>query len=316
MSHYKDLGEAQLYDKNGLPIYGMDLELYKKQASKYDPEKESEVKEWIEAVTGERFASNDFQESLKDGILLCKLINKIKPGAIKKVNTSKLPFMQMENIGEFLKAAQTLGLQKHDAFMTVDLFEGKNIPQVIQSLFIFGSVVQKLPGYKLPRLGLKMAEKKEIEFTEEQLRKSAAQVGLQYEGSIKHDTGFSISREVVKTKDTGDNTITSQQNSASIKVDTGRSISKNVVKVGDTGDKRFGSQQNSAAISYGNERSIGNEVVKVKSSPTTTTKSNSGSGGSSGYDALEEIEKLASLRDKGILTEEEFQAKKKKLLGL
>ncbi|MDR2554608.1 MAG: SHOCT domain-containing protein [Fibromonadaceae bacterium] len=34
------------------------------------------------------------------------------------------------------------------------------------------------------------------------------------------------------------------------------------------------------------------------------------------YDATEELEKLASLRDKGIITEEEFNAKKKQLLGL
>ena len=27
MSTYKDLTEAVMYDKNGLPIYGMDLEL-------------------------------------------------------------------------------------------------------------------------------------------------------------------------------------------------------------------------------------------------------------------------------------------------
>jgi len=33
-------------------------------------------------------------------------------------------------------------------------------------------------------------------------------------------------------------------------------------------------------------------------------------------DAIAEIEKLAELRDKGILTEEEFSAKKKELLGL
>ena len=39
----------------------------------------------------------------------------------------------------------------------------------------------------------------------------------------------------------------------------------------------------------------------------------SGSGTSSSAD---EIEKLASLRDKGIVTEEEFEAKKKQLLGL
>ncbi len=35
-----------------------------------------------------------------------------------------------------------------------------------------------------------------------------------------------------------------------------------------------------------------------------------------GGDAIEQIKQLAELRDKGILTEEEFSAKKKQLLGL
>lgn len=311
MSTYKDASEAVLYDKNGLPIYGMDLELYKKQAGKYDSDKEREVKQWIESVVGEKFSSNDFQESLKDGHLLCKLINKIKPGTIPKINTSKLPFMQMENIGYFLKAAADMGLQKHDAFMTVDLYESKNIPQVIQSLFIFGSVVQKLPGYNLPRLGLKLADKREIEFTEEQLIKSKAEVGQQFgAASVKHDTGRSISREVVKTRDTGDASVTSQLSTASIKHDTGRSISREVVKTSSTGDRRFTSQQNEKSISHGQDRSISNEVVKIQQSPA---KSSSSSGS---MDGLEELEKLASLRDKGILTEEEFQQKKRQILGL
>ena len=38
--------------------------------------------------------------------------------------------------------------------------------------------------------------------------------------------------------------------------------------------------------------------------------------GDSSSSGLDELEKLASLRDKGILTEEEFQAKKKQILGL
>ena len=36
----------------------------------------------------------------------------------------------------------------------------------------------------------------------------------------------------------------------------------------------------------------------------------------SSSDNIAEVEKLAEMRDKGILTEEEFQAKKKQLLGL
>lgn len=41
-----------------------------------------------------------------------------------------------------------------------------------------------------------------------------------------------------------------------------------------------------------------------------------GGGGSDEGDYTQELEKIADLRAKGILTEEEFQAKKKQILGL
>ena len=41
-------------------------------AEKYDPEREKLAREWLEQVSGEKFASDNFQESLKDGVLLCK----------------------------------------------------------------------------------------------------------------------------------------------------------------------------------------------------------------------------------------------------
>jgi len=51
-------------------------------------------------------------------------------------------------------------------------------------------------------------------------------------------------------------------------------------------------------------------LVQDSQTPETT-----GSGG--GEDSyLEELEKLGELRDKGIITDEEFEAKKKELLGL
>lgn len=40
-------------------------------------------------------------------------MNKIKPGSIKKINHGKLPFMQMENINNFLNAAKAIGVPKH-----------------------------------------------------------------------------------------------------------------------------------------------------------------------------------------------------------
>jgi len=57
------------------------------------------------------------------------------------------------------------------------------------------------------------------------------------------------------------------------------------------------------------------EVIKAKESTNAElVLTQEGSIGSSSN--LDELEKLATLRDKGIVTEEEFEAKKKQLLGL
>lgn len=42
-------------------------------AGKYDPQKEEELRLWIEDVTGKRIGEN-FMESLKDGVLLCEWV--------------------------------------------------------------------------------------------------------------------------------------------------------------------------------------------------------------------------------------------------
>ena len=39
---------------------------------------------------------------------------------------------QMENISKFLSGAEKLGVPKHDMFQTVDLYEKKNMTQVIK----------------------------------------------------------------------------------------------------------------------------------------------------------------------------------------
>jgi len=286
MSSYIQYDPNQVVtNKDGIPIYGMDLELEAKKMAKYDKEKENDVRFWIEAVTGETFKSDDFVEALKDGVLLCKLANTITPGSVAKVNSSKLPFMQMENIGYFLKAAENMGLKRHDAFQTVDLYEAKNIPQVIQTLFIFGSNVQKLQGYSGPQLGVKMADKRNIEFTEDQLRRGSNTVGLQYEGSFKHETGLNSSREVVKTKDTGIRGVTTQQMGGSIAYDTNKSISNNIVKV-------------------------------LPSTHTPGSGLRDTTAVDSGDSTLDDLERLAELRDQNVITEEEFQEKKNFILGL
>lgn len=40
-------------------------------AQKYDPQKEAELRTWIESVTGKQIGP-DFQKGLKDGVILCE----------------------------------------------------------------------------------------------------------------------------------------------------------------------------------------------------------------------------------------------------
>jgi len=133
--------------------------------------RELEARSWIEAVLGDGLPSDDLHECLRDGVLLCNLLNNIRPGTVKKINKSKIPFMQMENINWYLQGVRTLGiLQEFEMFMTVDLYEAKNLGQVITHLHALGRSVQKLADYDGPILGVKMADKNPRKFSEEQLQ--------------------------------------------------------------------------------------------------------------------------------------------------
>ena len=56
---------------------------------------------WIAAITGEEkpgsYDAKDIQEWLKNGVILCKLINALNPGAVSKVNESKMAFKMVSN---------------------------------------------------------------------------------------------------------------------------------------------------------------------------------------------------------------------------
>jgi len=85
-------------------------------------------------------------------VILCNLVNTLRPGLIKKINTGKMPFLQMENINAFLTAIEAMGIAKIDSFMTVgtgtsksrklfdadfplpDLYEAKNLVPVVDCI--------------------------------------------------------------------------------------------------------------------------------------------------------------------------------------
>ncbi|XP_014398748.1 PREDICTED: uncharacterized protein LOC102249966 isoform X3 [Myotis brandtii] len=65
--------------------------------------KEAELRSWIEDLTGLSIGP-DFQEGLKDGMILCTLMNKLKPGSVPKINHPMQNQNQLENDFNCMKA--------------------------------------------------------------------------------------------------------------------------------------------------------------------------------------------------------------------
>ncbi|XP_055906497.1 muscle-specific protein 20 [Eupeodes corollae] len=142
-------------------------------------ETEAEVLQWIFDVLGEKVPSGQYEDILKDGIVLCKLINKLAPGSVKKIQERGTNFQLMENIQRFQAGIKKYGVPEEEIFQTADLFERRNIPQVTLCLYSLGRLTQKHPEYNGPSLGPKMADENKRTFTEEQLRAHNAELNLQ-----------------------------------------------------------------------------------------------------------------------------------------
>lgn len=71
--------------------------------------------------------------------------NSLQQGAIKKVNTSKLAFKQMENIGFFLTFIENAGeVPKTELFQTADLYEAQDPNSVAVALASLARKVRTL----------------------------------------------------------------------------------------------------------------------------------------------------------------------------
>jgi len=171
----------------------MTAELQKQRDAKFDPCVTGEVVQWMgcvfEYASQENLLSDlldgdsctqreEFAKKLKDGTILCKVLNCISPGAVKKINTGTMSFKQMENINNFLSGCEALGCKKMDLFQTVDLYEAQNIPQVVNGIIALGRKAQTI-GYEGPALGPAESTENKREFTEEQMSAGKNVIGLQ-----------------------------------------------------------------------------------------------------------------------------------------
>lgn len=125
---------GKFVEKKAGGSYGLSAELKRKQNAKYDYQMEDVIREWIEETTGKALPNEDFHLALKSGVVLCRLMNKLKSGSIKKISKKTGNFHQMNNISNFLTAARKRGIPEYSCFSTVDLFENKNMGQVLITL--------------------------------------------------------------------------------------------------------------------------------------------------------------------------------------
>ncbi|XP_036055128.1 LIM domain only protein 7 isoform X4 [Onychomys torridus] len=130
----------------------------------------AEAQRWVEAVTEKNFETKDFRASLENGVLLCDLVNKLKPGIIKKINRLSTPIAGLDNINVFLKACEQIGLKEAQLFHPGDLQDLSNrvtvkqeetdrrLKNVLITLYWLGRKAQNSPYYNGPHLNLKAFE--------------------------------------------------------------------------------------------------------------------------------------------------------------
>jgi len=103
---------------------------------KYDRSREQKARQFLEQTLGGSFGEENLQDALKDGTRLCKALNAVSgQRTIPKINeNAKLDFPKRENINNYLDACRALQLNKSYIFETADLYEGKNMPKVIENI--------------------------------------------------------------------------------------------------------------------------------------------------------------------------------------
>lgn len=107
----------------------------------------TDIREWISSTLGDEWnMEGNLAQSLKSGVVLCNLMNKIHPGSIKTINTNNIPVAFKENIGSFLRSCQSLGLEEVHLFDITDLYDERNIDQVVSTLTVLQNLSSKDPS--------------------------------------------------------------------------------------------------------------------------------------------------------------------------
>eukprot|EP00954_Amorphochlora_amoebiformis_P027665 1386989-Amorphochlora_amoeboformis.AAC.1 len=106
--------------------------------------------DWINAVLKKNV---DSFEKLMKGDILCRVVNKIRPGTVKRINRMNASYFKMENIDHFLNGCRVIGVADHDLFVTVDFFEQRKFNMVAHTVLHLGVAARAFPDFKGPYPG-------------------------------------------------------------------------------------------------------------------------------------------------------------------
>ena len=200
---------------------GMAADSQRKIVSNFDEDEARKCLHWIQLVTGceeipaspdQIDASHDhFHELLKDGLVLCRLIDTLFPGKInwndKTFQTPKIEAMRImrerERIAMFTRLVQEYGVPDTYAFPTESLHEKQvaNLSQVCVCIRALGIEAQSKPGFGGPdSYWPKKTEKQAREFTAEQMKAGQNIIGLQMgtnKGASQAGMNIGKSRHIV-----------------------------------------------------------------------------------------------------------------------
>ncbi|KAK3888923.1 hypothetical protein Pcinc_007053 [Petrolisthes cinctipes] len=110
---------------------------------------------WIYNMIDEA-ARVDYEFFLKDGCILCKLMNRIVPGCIPEdtITWEGVRSKQI-NMRNFLQQAETYGVPKVKLFHVEDLLHLRHIPRVTRCIYALAKLVSEDPkqASDTPQLG-------------------------------------------------------------------------------------------------------------------------------------------------------------------
>lgn len=146
--------------------------IVRKLEEQIDEKTLNKVRKWMEGVLGESLGSGggseikfdngnssgpptgfNFLEGLRDGVLLCRVMNKLRPGLIENINLSSIPEKQIKNLTRYRQACLDYGLTSEAVFQDPKVFhELTDVCSVIAHLWALAQFAITQPNYTGPSL--------------------------------------------------------------------------------------------------------------------------------------------------------------------